>query len=264
MSSYKSTTPGSPNDLSNTGSFTADMDDQPSWSSLFDAGIRGFSNPTDLLNLEAGAPVTPYPNQIGGFYNAYPFPGPVLSAIPLAPLPSAAIPSATTQVPGSAVVPAASGTASMSGALVAAAPQSVSSPTPGASQSGVAPTSGGAGGFVINAAFDSSITSLQTTNPTLFGQVEGAIFSAIGFLESVFTNSMTVTLDFGWGEYDNIPITGTTAVAESNVPGLITTTYTNVVAALTRRIRRRSDWRRSRRCRAAIRPHPPPRPAPGR
>jgi hypothetical protein len=234
----KFTIPGSHNDLSNAGSFATSMDDQVGRPSLFDAGIQDLSDSTGFLNLEAGAPVTPYPNQISGFYNAYPFPAPELSAVSLAPSPSAAIPSATTKMSGPEVVPVSSGmassSASMSGATVAAVPRSVTSATPNASQSGVVPTSSGTGGFVINGALDSSITSLQSTNPTLFSGIVGAISSAIGYFESIFTNSMTVTIDFGWGEYNNIAITGTTAVAESIASNLVNTTYSGLVAALTK------------------------------
>jgi hypothetical protein len=236
------TTPGNHNDLSNAGSIATSMDDQAGWYSLFGPGIQNFSDPTGFLNLEAGAPFMAYQGQISGFHSAYPVPAPGLNAVSPAPSSSAAVAAATIKVFGPAVglvssgmatMPASS-SASMSGAPVAAAPRSGASATPSASQSGVAPTAGGAGGFVINAAFDNSITTLQSTNPTLFGQIAGAISAAIGYFESIFTNSMTVTIDFGWGENNNIPITGTTAVAKSNVPGFTTTTYSNLVTALSK------------------------------
>jgi hypothetical protein len=54
--------------------------------------------------------------------------------------------------------------------------------------------------FVINASYDASVTSLATSNPTLYANYVGATQAAINYLEGVITNSITLTMSFGYGE----------------------------------------------------------------
>ena len=54
--------------------------------------------------------------------------------------------------------------------------------------------------FVINASYDASVTSLATSNPTLYAHYVGATQAAINYLEGVITNSITLTMSFGYGE----------------------------------------------------------------
>jgi len=59
-------------------------------------------------------------------------------------------------------------------------------------------------GLVINISYDSSVTALQSTNSTLYSEYTSAVQSAVQFFESHITNNMTVTIDFGWNEVNNL------------------------------------------------------------
>ena len=59
---------------------------------------------------------------------------------------------------------------------------------------------GSAAGLVILVNYDTSVTSLMTSNPTLYADYTGAIATAVQFYESEITNPVTITLDLGWGE----------------------------------------------------------------
>jgi hypothetical protein len=121
-------------------------------------------------------------------------------------------------------------------------PQSVLTPGPTPSAASAVPTeiaatsspastesNSGAGNFVINALYDASITNLA---PTMAAKVLGAITAAIDYYEGIFTNAMTVTLDFGWGEIQGGTIPAT-AVAQSNPGSFIAVNYTTMANALT-------------------------------
>ncbi len=85
--------------------------------------------------------------------------------------------------------------------------------------------------FVINATFDSSVTGLQTTDPTLYSEYTGAVTAAIQFFEQNFTNNITVNINFGWGEVAGMGIAAG-ASGESSA-SLNTFTYNQVLTALT-------------------------------
>jgi hypothetical protein len=61
-------------------------------------------------------------------------------------------------------------------------------------------------GLVINVSFDSSVTSLQTSNMMLFNEYTNAAQAAVQFFESEITNPITVNINFGWGEAGGNPI----------------------------------------------------------
>jgi hypothetical protein len=57
-----------------------------------------------------------------------------------------------------------------------------------------------ASGLIINASFDTSVTTLQASNPTLFAEFTNAVTAAVNFFESEFSNPITIDIGFGWGE----------------------------------------------------------------
>jgi hypothetical protein len=58
-------------------------------------------------------------------------------------------------------------------------------------------------GFVIVPDYDSSITDLSTSDPTLYAEITGAVTAAIDFYEGAITNPITITIGFGYGELNN-------------------------------------------------------------
>jgi hypothetical protein len=58
-------------------------------------------------------------------------------------------------------------------------------------------------GLVIDVNYDPSVTSLMTSDPTLYTDYTSAVQMAVQFYESEITDPITVTIDFGWGEADN-------------------------------------------------------------
>ncbi len=65
-----------------------------------------------------------------------------------------------------------------------------------------------ASGFVIVPHYGTSITNLQTSSPALYTNLTNAITSAIQFYEASFTNAVTVTINFGYGELNGTPLSG--------------------------------------------------------
>jgi collagen type I/II/III/V/XI/XXIV/XXVII alpha len=57
--------------------------------------------------------------------------------------------------------------------------------------------------FVIDVTYSSNVTSLQTTDPTLYSEYTSAVQVAVQYYESEFTNSDTVDITFNWA-----PLTG--------------------------------------------------------
>lgn len=53
----------------------------------------------------------------------------------------------------------------------------------------------------INIDYNSSVTSLETSDPTLFSEYTGAVNTAVQTLENDFTNPVTLTINVGWGEF---------------------------------------------------------------
>lgn len=103
---------------------------------------------------------------------------------------------------------------------------------PSANVPGTGPVHADAGtaGLVIDVNYDSSVTSLATTDPTLFAEYEGAVQTAVQYYESIITNPITVTISFGWGEIDGSVIEPG-AVGES-IAYVDNTTYGAVYNAL--------------------------------
>jgi hypothetical protein len=60
--------------------------------------------------------------------------------------------------------------------------------------------------ITINVTYDSSVTALKTSDPTLYTDYTTAIQTAVQYYESIITNPITVNISFGWGEVDNTPI----------------------------------------------------------
>ena len=54
--------------------------------------------------------------------------------------------------------------------------------------------------LVITASYDASVTSLATSDPTLYANYVGATQTAINYFESLISNPITLTMNFGYGE----------------------------------------------------------------
>src|SRR5258708_3784682 len=67
--------------------------------------------------------------------------------------------------------------------------------------------------ITINVSYDSSVTALQTSNPTLYTDYTTAVQTAVQYYESIITNPITVTIRFGWGEVGGASIDAGSAVA---------------------------------------------------
>jgi len=61
-------------------------------------------------------------------------------------------------------------------------------------------------GLVIIPDYDSTITSLSTSNPSLYSEITGAVTAAIDYYETAITNPMTITIGFGYGEVDGLSL----------------------------------------------------------
>lgn len=83
--------------------------------------------------------------------------------------------------------------------------------------------------LTINVSYDSSVTGLQTTDPSLYADYTGAIQAAVRFYENEFTNPITINISFGWGEVDGTPITSFAGQSHTNSGH--TFTYAQVYAA---------------------------------
>jgi hypothetical protein len=66
--------------------------------------------------------------------------------------------------------------------------------------------------LTIVVTFDNSVSSLQTTDPTLYNEYTTAVNTAVQFYENTITNPITVSINFGWGEI------GATAAEPSGFP----------------------------------------------
>jgi hypothetical protein len=78
----------------------------------------------------------------------------------------------------------------------------------GAIQATQAPSDDSSSGLVIIANYDTTITDLSTSNPTLYTEVTGAITAAIDFYEAAITNPITISIGFGYGEVGGISLGG--------------------------------------------------------
>jgi len=61
-------------------------------------------------------------------------------------------------------------------------------------------------GLTINATFDQSVTSLQTSDPTLYTNYTNSVNAAVAYFDSQITNNITININFGWGEVAGSPI----------------------------------------------------------
>jgi hypothetical protein len=123
-------------------------------------------------------------NEIAGFGEAYPGPGcsPALDAVAPAPASRAIV-------------------AADAGSLMSTS-DGTDAQAPGAQ----AQDHSAASGLVIVPDYDSSITDLQTSNATLYGDITNAITAAIDFYEAAITNPTTITIDFSYGEIGGSPL----------------------------------------------------------
>src|SRR6185437_744753 len=85
--------------------------------------------------------------------------------------------------------------------------------------------------FVIDVNYDSSVTSLKNSNPTLYANFTNGVAAAVQYLESLFTNQVTVTLDVGRGELDGQSV-GPRDLGENEDTEDLTESYSAARAAL--------------------------------
>ena len=130
--------------------------------------------------------------EIGGFNNGLPpsgFTSPLVTIVP--PL--------TSHQEAGGAAPTAGSTNTSSAALNSGSVEAV----PG-TQTQV----GGKPAFDIIIAYDTSWSTLQANDQTLYNAVTNAITQAVSFYEAQITNSATVSVVFGWGYEDNVPVSG--------------------------------------------------------
>ncbi len=70
------------------------------------------------------------------------------------------------------------------------------------------PSGDSASGLVIIPAYDTSITDLSSSDPTLFTEITAAITAAIDFYEQEIITPITITIDFGYGEVNGETLGG--------------------------------------------------------
>jgi hypothetical protein len=85
-------------------------------------------------------------------------------------------------------------------------------------------------GFVITASYDTTITDLSASDPTVYSGVTAAITAAIDFYEQEITTPITITIDFGYGEIDGQTL-GSGDLSES-LANYDFVSYTTLKAAL--------------------------------
>jgi hypothetical protein len=83
-------------------------------------------------------------------------------------------------------------------------------------------------GLVINVSYDTSVTNLAASDPTLEADFMSAVQTAVQFYEREITNSITVNIKFGWGEYAGIPVTG----VSTNKTSVFDFNYSDIYSAL--------------------------------
>lgn len=69
-------------------------------------------------------------------------------------------------------------------------------------------TYGSPTGLTINVTYDSSVTGLATSNPTLYAEYLGAVQQAVAFYQNEITNQVTISITFGYGQVDGQTIGG--------------------------------------------------------
>ncbi len=93
-----------------------------------------------------------------------------------------------------------------------------------------APAGTGETHLTIDAVFDSSVTELQASDPTLYAAYTGAIDTAVRYYESLIVNPITITINFGWGEEDGRAIVG--GVGQSRPSAVEPVPYAELYAAV--------------------------------
>jgi hypothetical protein len=94
--------------------------------------------------------------------------------------------------------------------------------------------------LTINVQYDTSVTNLQGTNPSLFNGIVTAVNAAVGFYEHVFTNPVTITINVGWGEVNGQSI-AIGNVAQSRFQGATDLTYSQVYNAFASDVSNKDD-----------------------
>src|SRR6266851_10001296 len=87
------------------------------------------------------------------------------------------------------------------------------------------PPSAAGGGLVINFNFDSSVT-----NSPYAANIEAAAAAAATFFESTFSNPITITVNFGYGEVNGNSISSSALAQSTSNPGSFS--YSQVKSAL--------------------------------
>jgi hypothetical protein len=85
--------------------------------------------------------------------------------------------------------------------------------------------------FRIDVNYDSSVTDLQESNPTLYSEFTTGVAQAVQYLESLFTNQVTVTLDVGYGEVDGFSL-GSDDLGENEDTEDLSESYSSARAVL--------------------------------
>jgi hypothetical protein len=84
--------------------------------------------------------------------------------------------------------------------------------------------------LTIDAIYDTSVTSLRTSNPALYQDYISAVQTAVQFYENEIISPLTITIAFGWGEINGELLTGS-EVSESESTGY-NFTYPQLYAAV--------------------------------
>jgi len=76
-------------------------------------------------------------------------------------------------------------------------------------------------GLQINVIYDPSVDLLAVTDPTLYADYTSAVQTAVQFYENTILNPITVTINFGWGEIDGLPIPSGTGSESATFEGVV-------------------------------------------
>jgi hypothetical protein len=116
---------------------------------------------------------------------------------------------------GSATTGVSLATTLSTGASIAAAqgsPSNSQAATQGATSASVTgPVSSAGTGLVINVNYDTSITSLQTSDPTTYSEYTAAIATVVNYYQSLIKTPLTMTINFGYGEVNGQAISPSAA-----------------------------------------------------
>src|ERR1700691_2948967 len=82
----------------------------------------------------------------------------------------------------------------------------------------------------IDVQYDSSVTNLETTNPTVYSEFTGGVTAAVQALEQLISSPITVTIDVGYGEIGGQTL-GSDDLGESET-NWASESYSSVTSAL--------------------------------